>query len=162
MYHDVSLLHGTHQGRSHPIICTGECFFIIIFSFIGFLLFSNEYIIEEDNLMNFADRAREAITLSHLAVEEIKAIEKAMNKLTRFNIIKTLVIYVWFVRRKRWYLRFPFLPLPPKRWLLWRIETAWGIQADNFRWKDLPPIRIIIKDMMSFGRFLTLMKDVGR
>ena len=79
-----------------------------------------------------------------------------MAKLSNYNIAKTLISYIWMVRRKNWYLKFPFLPIPPKRWLLWRMETAWGIQADNFRWRELPPLKVMIRDAWAFGRFITL------
>ncbi len=32
----------------------------------------------------------------------------------------------WAARRRRWYLRFPFLPLPPASYLRWRQDTAYG------------------------------------
>lgn len=32
----------------------------------------------------------------------------------------------WAVRRRGWYKRAPFLPLPPARYLRWRAETAYG------------------------------------
>tara|TARA_A100001037_G_C15032891_1_gene581842 strand:+ start:15 stop:260 length:246 start_codon:yes stop_codon:yes gene_type:complete len=81
-----------------------------------------------------------------------------MRKISTIEIIKTLTVYWWNVRRKNWFIRFPFLPIPPKDWVLWRMETAWGIQANNFKWKDLPPIKIMIRDILAFGRFLTLFK----
>ena len=33
----------------------------------------------------------------------------------------------WRFRRRRWYARPPFLPLPPREYLDWRIETAYGV-----------------------------------
>jgi len=32
----------------------------------------------------------------------------------------------WASRRRGWWRRFPFLPLPPRSYLAWRSETAWG------------------------------------
>ena len=32
----------------------------------------------------------------------------------------------WVFRRRRWYRTFPFLPLPPRSYLRWRMETAYG------------------------------------
>lgn len=32
----------------------------------------------------------------------------------------------WRFRRRRWYARPPFLPLPPREYLDWRLETAYG------------------------------------
>ena len=77
----------------------------------------------------------------------------------KISIIIVLFKYVWNVRRKKWWCRFPFLPIPPKNWLLWRIETAWGIDSREFRWSKLPPIKAIIKDVFNFGNFL---KYVGK
>ena len=68
-----------------------------------------------------------------------------------------LLKYGWRVRRKGWWHRFPFLPIPPKQWLLWRFETAWGIDSMNPKWEDFPPIKIIISDIYKFGHFLRQM-----
>jgi len=62
--------------------------------------------------------------------------------------------YGWKVRRKGWWYRFPFLPIPPKRWLLWRFETAWGIDSGNPKWEDFPPIKVMVSDIYKFGHFL--------
>jgi hypothetical protein len=32
----------------------------------------------------------------------------------------------WRFRRRRWYARFPFLPLPAPAYLRWRMHTAYG------------------------------------
>jgi hypothetical protein len=32
----------------------------------------------------------------------------------------------WAFRDRRWYRRAPFLPLPPRDYLRWRMETAYG------------------------------------
>ena len=32
----------------------------------------------------------------------------------------------WRFRRRGWYSRFPFLPLPPREYLRWRMYTAYG------------------------------------
>ena len=70
-----------------------------------------------------------------------------------------LLMYGWRVRRKGWWYRFPFIPIPPKRWLLWRFETAWGIDSTYPKWEDFPPIKVMISDIYKFGHFL---KNVGR
>ena len=74
-------------------------------------------------------------------------------------MIFTLLMYGWRVKRKGWWYRFPFLPIPPKRWLLWRFETAWGIDSTYPKWEDFPPIKVMISDIYKFGHFL---KNVGR
>ncbi|MBM3804660.1 MAG: hypothetical protein FJW26_20390 [Acidimicrobiia bacterium] len=44
----------------------------------------------------------------------------------------------WTFRHRSWYRRFPFLPLPSKRYLQWRIETAYGSRSlRNLRWHDV-------------------------
>ena len=68
-------------------------------------------------------------------------------------------MYGWRVKRKGWWYRFPFLPIPPKRWLLWRFETAWGIDSTYPKWEDFPPIKVMVSDIYKFGHFL---KNVGR
>ena len=72
----------------------------------------------------------------------------------KVEILVTLIRYVWRVRRKKWYYRFPFLPIPPIEWLLWRLETAWGIDAMNPKLSDLPSLRVMLKDIYNFGSFL--------
>lgn len=37
-----------------------------------------------------------------------------------------LVRVGWRFRRRRWYRRFPFLPLPDREYVRWRMETAYG------------------------------------
>jgi hypothetical protein len=32
----------------------------------------------------------------------------------------------WRFRRRDWYLRFPFLPLPDRNYMRWRMHTAYG------------------------------------
>ena len=68
-------------------------------------------------------------------------------------------MYGWRVKRKGWWYRFPFLPIPPKRWLLWRFEMAWGIDSTYPKWEDFPPVKVMVSDIYKFGHFL---KNVGR
>ena len=72
----------------------------------------------------------------------------------RFKIFINLCGYGWNVRRKKWYMKFPFLPVPPMSWLLWRLETAWGIDSRNPKIKDFPPLTVMVKDVWKFGRWL--------
>ena len=69
-----------------------------------------------------------------------------------------LLMYGWRVRRKGWWYRFPFLPIPPKRWLLWRFETAWGIDSTYPKWEDFPPIKVMVSDIYKFGHFVRNIK----
>jgi len=70
-----------------------------------------------------------------------------------------LLKYGWKVKRKGWWYKFPFIPIPPKNWILWRFETAWGIDASNVKLSDFPPFTIIISDIYKFGHFL---KYIGK
>ena len=37
-----------------------------------------------------------------------------------------LLKVAWRFRRRRWYTRFPFLPVPPGEYVRWRMHTAYG------------------------------------
>ena len=42
------------------------------------------------------------------------------------SLAVALVTVVWRFRRRGWYTRFPFLPMPSKPYLAWRMYTAYG------------------------------------
>ncbi len=42
------------------------------------------------------------------------------------RVIPALLGLGWRIRRRDWWRRPPFLPLPPAGYLAWRAETAWG------------------------------------
>lgn len=46
--------------------------------------------------------------------------------LRRPRMIPYLVRAAWAFRARGWYRRPPFLPLPPRSYLRWRLETAYG------------------------------------
>jgi hypothetical protein len=46
--------------------------------------------------------------------------------LRRPRVIPALLGAAWAFRDRRWYRRAPFLPLPPRSYLRWRMETAFG------------------------------------
>jgi len=50
-----------------------------------------------------------------------------------------LVTLAWSVRARRWYLRFPFLPLPPPEYVRWRMYTAYGDE------QAVPPLQDVIR-----------------
>jgi len=55
-----------------------------------------------------------------------------------FQVFVELFRICWIFRARGWYLRPPFLPLPPKKYLQWRIETAYGDKGfKNLRWHDV-------------------------
>lgn len=57
----------------------------------------------------------------------------AARVLLRPRLWPMLLRTAWRFRRRDWYRRPPFLPLPPRRYLAWRLHTAY---ADE---RALPP-----------------------
>ena len=54
------------------------------------------------------------------------------------TVLLELIRICWTFRDRRWYRRFPFLPIPPKDYLRWRMETNYGDKSfSNVRWKDI-------------------------
>lgn len=45
----------------------------------------------------------------------------------------------------------------PKDYMLWRLETIYGISAQNFSFGKLPSIGKLTHDILKFGRWLTMM-----
>lgn len=41
-------------------------------------------------------------------------------------LLPHLLSTAWAMRARRWYSRAPFLPLPPRSYVEWRMETAYG------------------------------------
>jgi hypothetical protein len=57
---------------------------------------------------------------------------------TLLQVLSELLRISWTFRDRAWYLHAPFLPLPPRRYLQWRIETAYGDKSfKNLRWNDV-------------------------
>lgn len=54
------------------------------------------------------------------------ALAVARAALGRPGMIPDLLSAAWAFRRRRWYRRPPFLPLPPADYVRWRMETAYG------------------------------------
>lgn len=42
------------------------------------------------------------------------------------RLVPELLAAAWAFRARGWYRTFPFLPLPPRSYLEWRMETAYG------------------------------------
>lgn len=61
----------------------------------------------------------------------------ALRALRRPSLIPALVTVAWRFRRRRWYAKLPFLPLPDRDYLRWRMYTAYG-DADA-----VPPVEDI-------------------
>src|SRR5262245_48711507 len=49
--------------------------------------------------------------------------------LTRPRLLLLLLAVGWRFRRRAWYRRWPFLPLPPEDYIAWRLHTAFGDEA---------------------------------
>lgn len=41
-------------------------------------------------------------------------------------LARDLITVAWRFRRRRWMMRAPFLPVPPREYLAWRMYTAFG------------------------------------
>jgi hypothetical protein len=54
-----------------------------------------------------------------------------------------LLSLAWSMRRRRWYARPPFLPVPPAEYIRWRMYTAYGDES------AVPPVR----DVLRFARW---------
>lgn len=46
--------------------------------------------------------------------------------LTRPRLLVSLIRAAWRFRARGWWRRPPFLPLPPREYLVWRMHTAYG------------------------------------
>jgi hypothetical protein len=63
-----------------------------------------------------------------------------------FSIARALVGYYFRTVARDWYRRPPFLPVPPQKYVAWRLQTAYG--------QHRPPIRQIFQDLWQFGEWL--------
>jgi len=45
-----------------------------------------------------------------------------------------------------WYRKFPFLPIPPRDYIQWRLHTAYGQRR--------PPLGTVVRDVWQFGDWL--------
>jgi hypothetical protein len=50
-----------------------------------------------------------------------------------------LLTMAWAFRRRLWWRRPPFLPLPDPQYLRWRLYTAYGDE------RDLPPVNDVVR-----------------
>ncbi len=50
----------------------------------------------------------------------------AMRSVRRPSLAPDLLRVAWRFRRRRWYWKFPFLPVPDRTYLRWRMHTAYG------------------------------------
>lgn len=53
-------------------------------------------------------------------------LELLLRSLRRPGLAVDLVRVAWRFRARGWYRRFPFLPLPAREYVRWRMHTAYG------------------------------------
>lgn len=51
-----------------------------------------------------------------------------------------------------WYLRAPFLPFPPRKYLSWRLQTAYGVGR--------PSWDVVLRDVWQFGAWLAELDEL--
>lgn len=57
-----------------------------------------------------------------------------------------LLRVAWRFRARHWYRRFPFLPLPPREYVRWRMHTAYGDHD------AIPPAEDVVRYARWVGR----------
>ena len=67
----------------------------------------------------------------------------ALRAAARPRLALDLLRLTWSFRARDWYRRPPFLPLPPREYLRWRMLTAYGDEA------AVPPV----EDVVRFARW---------
>ena len=69
-----------------------------------------------------------------------------MSLVRRLDVALSLVRFYFRIIPADWYKRFPFLPVPPRKYLSWRFQTAYG----NRR----PQLMTLLRDIWRFGGWL--------
>jgi hypothetical protein len=70
----------------------------------------------------------------------------ASDTVESLRVIRALARFYGRLVPYGWYRRLPFLPLPPRPYLAWRLQTAYG--------QTRPGWRVIAHDVWQFGRWL--------
>jgi hypothetical protein len=63
------------------------------------------------------------------------------------TLARALLVVAWRFRRNGWYARFPFLPVPARDYVRWRMYTAYGDPA------AVPPVDDVIRYARWAARF---------
>lgn len=63
------------------------------------------------------------------------------------SLARALIVVAWRFRRNRWYVRFPFLPIPAQDYVRWRMYTAYGDHD------AVPPVDDVIRYARWAARF---------
>lgn len=61
-------------------------------------------------------------------------------------LARDLLRVAWRFRRRRWYVRAPFLPVPSGRYVRWRMYTAYGDE------RAVPPVMDVVRYARWAGR----------
>ena len=69
-----------------------------------------------------------------------------MQVVRQLAIVAALVGFYLRILPAGWYRRFPFIPIPPRKYVQWRLETAYGQQR--------PGLGIVLADLWQFGGWL--------
>ena len=67
-------------------------------------------------------RSDAGLTVSWLALTLRLAVRAAVRPRLALDLLRT----AWAFRARRWYQRPPFLPIPPRSYMRWRMYTAYG------------------------------------
>jgi len=73
-----------------------------------------------------------------------------------FIVLREAVLFYFTICKRGWWRTFPFLPLPPKKYLSWRLDTAYG---GSFK---RPTLRVIVKDAYKFLYWRYEYRKIGR
>lgn len=76
---------------------------------------------------------------SWLSLTALLAARAVVNPRLAVDLLRT----AWAFRRRNWWRRAPFLPLPDRAYLRWRMYTAYGDES------AVPPVR----DVVGFARW---------
>ena len=71
------------------------------------------------------------------------ALRLAARAIINPRVALDLTSMAWAMRRRRWYAKAPFLPVPPAEYVRWRMYTAYGDET------AVPPVA----DVLRFARW---------
>lgn len=69
-----------------------------------------------------------------------------MQRVRHLAVAAALVRFYFRILPAGWYRRFPFVPLPSRKYIRWRLQTAYGQQR--------PGLGVVLTDLWQFGRWL--------
>ena len=70
----------------------------------------------------------------------------AVRAVTSPSLARDLLRLTWVFRARRWFLRPPFLPIPSRAYMRWRMYTAYGDE------RAVPPVQDVIRYARWAGR----------